>query len=314
MKKTMINEAHIEGLLYEHDLKLKVTGENSKNPGTPFISGTVSIATDNACVNIVPIHYTYVVEQTKNGGVNATFTALKNIIDGVYKTVMKDGKDIATMVRADSAIGLNEFFSDRNGQPELVSAKRNEGGFIHTADNLLEDENNRNTFKTDILITGTRRIEADPEKETEEKLMVKGYIFDFKKALLPVEYAVVNPAGMNYFESLNASMKEPTFTQVWGNQVSVTVVKQIKEESAWGGDHIKEVPSSHKEFVITGSLKVPYVWDDESSILATEMAEALAERETYIATIKQRQDDYKATKAVKPVATGAPAGIPTYNF
>jgi hypothetical protein len=41
------NEAHIEGYLYEHNLEMKETGPNSKNPGTPFISGTIGIVTDD---------------------------------------------------------------------------------------------------------------------------------------------------------------------------------------------------------------------------------------------------------------------------
>jgi stage IV sporulation protein B len=86
MAKKMINTTHIEGLLYQHDLALKVSGETSKNPGTPFISGVVEIATDNAGVNIVPVHFTYVTATTKNGRTNDTFTVLKNIIDNVYKT------------------------------------------------------------------------------------------------------------------------------------------------------------------------------------------------------------------------------------
>ena len=53
MKKKLINECHIEGYLYEHALENKVSGDTSKNPGTPFISGTVSIATDNEMTNIV---------------------------------------------------------------------------------------------------------------------------------------------------------------------------------------------------------------------------------------------------------------------
>ena len=43
MKKKMINQTHIEGLLYENDLKKKVSGNDSKNPGTEYISGSVSI-------------------------------------------------------------------------------------------------------------------------------------------------------------------------------------------------------------------------------------------------------------------------------
>ena len=58
MKAKMINQTHIEGALYQHDLALKVTGENSKNPGTEFISGNIEIATDNAGINIVPVHFT----------------------------------------------------------------------------------------------------------------------------------------------------------------------------------------------------------------------------------------------------------------
>ena len=59
MKKTMINQTHIEGVLYEHALEAKVSGDTSKNPGTPFITGTISIATDDAMTNIVPVHFTY---------------------------------------------------------------------------------------------------------------------------------------------------------------------------------------------------------------------------------------------------------------
>ena len=50
----MKNETHIEGYLYEHTLEIKESGPNSKNPGTKFITGTVSVATDEACLNIVP--------------------------------------------------------------------------------------------------------------------------------------------------------------------------------------------------------------------------------------------------------------------
>lgn len=53
MKKVMTNNAHIEGYLYEHSLEKKVSGAQSKNPGTEFINGTISIATDDEMLNIV---------------------------------------------------------------------------------------------------------------------------------------------------------------------------------------------------------------------------------------------------------------------
>lgn len=296
MKTTMINRTHVEGLLYEHALELRTSGPNSKNPGTQFIMGTVSVATDNECVNIVPVHFTYVTAVTGGGKANATFTVLKNIIDGVIGNVMKDGKDKAGKLRIDSALGLNEFYTDRNGKEELVSAKRNEGGFVHTVDALAEDEKNRNTFECDMIITGTVRTEADEEKNIPEKLTIKGAIFDFRKALMPVEFSATNPNAMNYFEGLGATAKEPVFTKVWGRQVSETIVNKIVEESAFGDASVREVKNTRKDFVITGASKEPYIWDDESTITVAELNEAIAARETYLATVKQRQDEYKASK------------------
>ena len=211
------NECHIEGYLYEHNLEKKVSGEKSKNPGTEFISGTISIATDEDILNIVPIHFTYVTALTASGKPNATFATLSNIVDGTYDTVMNSGKDNAAKIRVDSAIGLNEFYSDRNGQEELVSTKRNEGGFVHlVTDGLVDDVKNRNTFKCDMLITNVRHIEADEEKNLPEKAIVRGAIFDFRKSLLPVEFTAVNPGAINYFEGLDASNSNPVFTQIWG--------------------------------------------------------------------------------------------------
>ena len=310
MKKTMENVTHIEGILYEHNLESKVSGPNSKTPGTPFISGTISIATDDALTNIVQVHFTYVTPTTSKGSANATYTLLQNIIDGLVGTYMKDGADKAAKLRVDSAIGLNEFYSDRNGKSELVSTKRNEGGFVHLTNALAEDEKVRNTFKCDMVITGVTHIDGDEEKKLPEKVIVKGAIFDFRKALLPVEFSATNPGAMAYYEGLGASNSEPVFTKVWGRQVSETIVREIREESAFGEDNVREVQTTRKDFVITGGAKDPYPWDDEEFLTAKELTDAMTQRQTYLATIKQRQDEYKAAKNAS-IAAPAPGG---FNF
>lgn len=307
MKKTMINQTHIEGVLYEHDLTLKESGENSKNPGTKFISGTISIATDDAMTNIVPIHFTYVTATFGSGKPNDTFTTLSNIINGTFGSYMKDGADKAVKLRVDSALGLNEFYTDRNGKEELVSAKRNEGGFVHKVDALDEDEKVRNTFKADMVITSVKHIDADDEKNLPEKCIVKGAIFDFRKSLLPIEFSATNPNAMRYFESLDATQKNPVFTCVWGRQVSEVVVRQIVTESAFGEDEVREVKNTRRDFVITGAAKEPYLWDDESSITAAELNEAIQKREVDLAAMKQRQDEYRASKSRITPTNAAPA-------
>ena len=312
MKKTMINDTHIEGVLYEHNLEAKVSGETSKNPGTPFITGTISIATDDAMTNIVPVHFTYVTATFGSGKPNDTYTTLNNIVNGTFGTYMKDGADKAVKLRVDSAIGLNEFYTDRNGKEELVSAKRNEGGFVHKVDAVNEDEKARNTFKVDMVINGVTHVDADDEKGLPEKCIVKGAIFDFRKSLMPVEFSATNPNAMRYFESLDASQRNPVFTCLWGRQVSETVVRQIVTESAFGEDEVREVKNTRRDFVITGAAKEPYLWDDESSITAVELNEAIQKREVDLAAMKKRQDEYKASKnRVTPAAAPAQGG---FNF
>lgn len=305
--KKMINRTYIEGILYENKLELKESGPNSKNPGTKFISGTIDIATDDAGLNIVPIHFTYVTEMTSRNSVNPTYNTLMNIIDGKFGTVMADGKDNAVKIRVDSALGLNEFYTDKNGTTELVSAKRNEGGFVHIIDSFVNnDESKRNRFECDMLITNVSIKEADEERGLPEKAIVKGAIFDFRNALLPVEFSAINPGAIKYFESLDASNANPVLTKLWGNQVSETIVRTYTEENAFGEDYVREVKSSRKDFVITGAAKEPYEWDSEDTLTAKELAEAITAREVYLANIKKRQDEYNASRGTA-AATAAPA-------
>lgn len=309
MRKT-INKTYIEGLLYQHSLEVKESGPNSKNPGTKYITGSIDIATDNALTNIVPVHFTYVTAVTSTGKENAAFGTLMNIVNNVYKNVMADGATNATQLRIDSAIGLNEFYTERDGKEEFVSVKRNEGGFIHVTNELKDDENERNTFDCDMIINKVTHIDADPERETPDKAIVKGFVFDFRGALLPTEFSVLNPNAINYFEGLEATDKNPVFTRIRGRQISETIVKQIEETSAWGDTSIRTVKNSRKDFVITWAASDPYIWDDDSSITAAEMAKLLSEREVYLATMRTRNEEYKASKK-QPAAAPAAAG---FNF
>ena len=132
MKKSMINSVHIEGVLYSHNLEAKVTGENSKAPGTPYVAGTIDIATDDAQTNVVSVHFTYVTPTyAKSGKPNPNYQILMDIINGKTKSVTANGE--GAKLRIDSVIALNEFYSDRNGEEELVSVSLKELMiFIHS--------------------------------------------------------------------------------------------------------------------------------------------------------------------------------------
>ena len=308
--KKMINKVNVSGYLYQHTLEMKESGPKSANPGTVYITGNVDIATDAAMTNIVTIHYTYVTATTKNGKTNASFNILKDIIEQKLCNVITHGADKAAILSIGSAIGLNEFYSDRSGKEELVSAKRNEGGFISVLSALPDDETKFNSFDVDMVITRTFIREADEEKNLPEKMILSGCIFDFRNAMLPIDLSVINPAAISYFDSLGISQNTPVFTRLQGKVISEVIKTQKVEESAFGQPIVKEYSNTRKDYVITWAASEPYEWDSEESITAAEMKKIMEERATYLATVKARQDEYKASQG-QAASTPAVGG---FNF
>jgi hypothetical protein len=323
MKANVMNKERIEGRVYEHNLSLKqVQNEASDNFGKDFINGTLDIATDDKGLNIVQVRFTYVPPVfAKSGKKNNTFDVLKKIIES-GKTVLTDGFENATIVRVDTALGVNDFYTDRNGEETLVSAKMNNGGFVSILNDAskLSAEDKRNTFEVDMLITGTQMVEADEEKNIKEDyLKVKGYVFDFRKAILPVEFVVKSKGGIDYFESLDASKNNPTFTKVWGNICSQTIVTKKEEESAFGEPSITEYTRTLREWVITGTSRADAVYpigDEEAGITSADVEKAMQDRELHLAEIKKNAEDYKAKKGESSASgnAAAPAKEGGFNF
>lgn len=325
MKAKLLNSTRIEGILYQHNLELKVSGPNSKKPGTEFISGTIDIATNDKKTNIVPVHFTYSTAVTANGKENATFTTLKNIIDGKIGCYTNpDVGENAAKIRVDSAIGLNEFYSDRSGTEELVSVKRNEGGFVHVVQSISENENQRSTFEADVVIVGVK--EKEPVEDNNgnvvapAKAIIDGRIFDFRKEMLPVTFSAINPKAIDYFVSLEASSKNPVFTKIRGQIVSEQITRYITEESAFGEDSVREVQSSNKDYVVTWAASEPYEFGLEETITFADLKAAAQARENTLATLKARRDEYKASQgnaigtATATKATPAPAAPAEDDF
>lgn len=312
--RQMINQEHIEGRIYQHDLAVKtVQNQQSANFGKEFISGTLDIATDENTMNVIQVHFTYITETTKSGGKNATFTALKKIIDE-GKAVITDGKDEATKVKVDTALALNDFYTQDDN---LVSVKTNEGGFV-TIVRELSSESDRNTFTMDMLITNLHTVEADEDKGIKEPYMtVRGAVFNFRKALLPVEFVVRNETGMKYFEDLGVTPSEPVLTKLWGKINSTTIIIEQKEESAFGEAAVKTYERKTKEWVVTGTAKIPYDFGDEAVLTTDEVTKAMQDREVYLADVKRRADEWRAQKSSQSAGFAASAPVASkggFNF
>ena len=294
------NTERVEGYIYQHDLSVKqVQNQASSNFGKDFISGNLEVATDEEGLNVIKVHFTYVTETNKSGNKNATYA------------VTAVGKENALKVRVDTALALNDFY---NNNDELVSAKTNEGGFV-TIVNQLAEEKLRNTFSVDMVITNVSHIEKDEEKNIEEDYVsVRGAIFNFRNDLLPVDFKVKNVEGMKYFEDLGATNSNPIYTKVWGKIISTTITRTSEVESAFGEAAVRTYSNSNKEWVITGTAKVPYDFGDENILTVEELTKAAQNREVYLAEVKKRAEDYKANKAAGNTTATATTATKTADF
>ena len=303
--KKMINKGHIEGIVSESKLALKVSAK-----GITYIGGKLDVATDDAGLNVVTVDFPYVAEKYNNGNENKTFAVLKQFCDikdeagnivtpRTAKSLMdldKEKGEVATMVRLDPSIDLNEWYKDENGVDTLVSSKKLGGGFAHIVNAINTEESARNSFECDMVITGTVMLDGDEEKGTQDKLIVKGCTFNFRNDILPVEFSVVNPNGMKYFENLDATPSTPVFTKVWGKIVNETITTQTTEESAFGEAVVKEVKKSKRDWLITGTSTVPYDFGDEAVLTGQNLQEAMSNRQIMLATKLQDQKTREAAK------------------
>lgn len=312
--RRIVNREHVEGILFQHDLEVKtVQNETSANYGKEFISGTVEVSVDEEGLNVIPVHFTYVTETTNSGKKNSTYTALKRIIDE-DRTIVSVGKDEAFKVRIDTALALNDFYSN----DQLVSVKINEGGFLSIV-NTLCNEKERNTWEADMIITGCNIIEADPEKNIDEDYMqVKGAIFNFRNELLPMDFILRNKDGFKHFEDMEASPSDPTFTKVWGRINCLTKTTTVEEETAFGEAAVRTYEKKVKEWEITGTPKVISYDFGGEDLTAEELTKAMQDREIKLADIKKRSDEYKAQRAAgnnqSVQTTTGPKAVKTGTF
>lgn len=309
--KKQINKVEIQGYVFKQELSLsKVKNTESKNFGKDFIQGNLHIATDEEGLNVVTIHYTYVSPLTSRGATNNTFNTLKDIMAGPQWVT--DGKEKALKVKIQTAIALNEF-PDKEGK--RIISRRCEGGFVNIVSSLTDDITKRCTFTTDMVITRVDHVDAT-EKIKNDFTRVSGYIFNFRNEIIPITYSVKNPLGMKFFEENlgEVTEAEPIYTKVWGKIINIVNETPNVIESAFGGEEssLVEIQETRiKDWVIVGTSKVPYEFDDEKTITRDEIVKALQDREVKWAETVKKREEYLASQQAKKNNPVTPSVMPT---
>lgn len=291
MKERFINQVIVEGYIFDHTLTHRVTGEHSKNPGTDFINGNISIATSPDATSIVNVTFSYVTSTYKSGNANRTYQVLDNIINN--GVTYKDQGTNATRVRVTGAIEANDFLG-RDG--EMVCVKRVGGSFC----DISQSDDFKANFEADMLMTAARNREVE---DGDDYLEIDGYCFNFRGDLIPVTFTVESEGGIKYFESLDISQNNPVFEKVWGDIVSNVIEKEEVIESNWGEPQVKITSRSFTAWNIIGSNNDSEGFDDESTITKDELEKAKKARIEYVAAEKARQEEYRNSQ-------GGKAGFP----
>lgn len=314
--KNTINKEILEGRLYDFDLSKKtVKNQTSNYYGQEFWSGTIQIATDEAGLNVIPVHYTFVLPTFGNGKTDSRFSAFEKITSE-EKTWLKVGKENAEMIRLTPSGDLNDFYIVNDDR--AVSAQRNEGGFITFIKELAPEGTSRNKFTYDMIINKVTVVE--PKEDTDDVLhaRIHGVIFNFRGAILPWDLIAYNPKAIEYFEGLGVSSAEPIYTQVWGSIKNTTIKVEKEVENAWGEPMIEYSERTRREWVIEGSKPQLYDLTDEDKV---ELQKKVADRNVHLEEVKSAAIAYANSQknAIQSTPTpntmaGPLSNIPTGDF
>lgn len=299
--KNKVNREVLEGRLYDFDLAKKVVKNQSSNYfGQEFWSGTLHIATDEAGLNVIPVHYTFILPTFGSGKPDSRFSAFEKIT-AEEKTWLKVGKDGAEKIRLTPSGDLNDFYMVNDER--MVSAQRNEGGFITFIKELSPEGSARNKFTYDMIINKVAIVE--PKEGTDDVLhaRIHGVIFNFRGDILPWDIIAYNPKAIEYFEGLGVSSKDPVYTQVWGSVRNTTVKVEREIENAWGDPVIEYSERTRREWVIEGSKPQVYDFTEEDR---AELQKKVADRNVHLEEVKSSAIAYAENQKNAVAATPTP--------
>lgn len=286
------NDVAIQGYVFNfgnderRQLQKRVTGPQSKNPGTNYIRGELNVATDDEATNIITLWYQYEPEFNKNGKPNSKYEELSRLLDS-NNTFEQNGTS-ADKIRVNGALQTNDFYT-REG--ELASPKRIAGGFVHALNTPISDT--PATFNIDCVLS--KCVETERENE-EPYVTLSGYCFNFRDEIFPFDVNVRSQAGMDYFLGEDISSNNPMVTTIKGNIVNQQIKREETIESAFGEPVVQTSVRNARSWDVTWAAPEPLEWDDESSITKAELKKALQERTERIEADKKQADEWRANQ------------------
>lgn len=291
-KANFLNNVSIRGYVFStRNLEKRVS-----KAGNEYIGGVLNVATDDNAMNVVPVNFTYVTPTYRNGNPNATYQYLESVINGEVKTYEAVGVD-AGRVRIDGDIEVNDWIS-RDGN--MTSSKRVRGSFVHALNANEPIGDSPATFECDMLAQSAVERES---RDGSTYLEVRGFVFNYRGDLVPVNFSVTSEGGRQFFENEDISTASPYFGKVWGDIKSTIVQSQREVDTSsvgFGTQRVETTSSTIRTWEIAGANVNLGLGED--TITTDELKAADERRQQTLAEVRSR---YEARQG-----NSAPAGFP----
>lgn len=300
-KANFLNNVSIRGYVFStRNLEKRVS-----KAGNEYIGGTLNVATDDDALNVVPVNFTYVTPTDRNGNPKSTYQYLESVINGDVKTYEAVGTD-AGRVRIDGDIEVNDWVS-RDG--ELISNKRVRGSFVHALNANEPIGDAPATFECDMLAQSAVERES---RDGSTYLEVRGFAFNFRDDLVPVNFSVTSEGGRQFFENEDISTASPYFGKVWGD-IKSTIVQSNREVDTsnvgFGAARVKTTSSTIRTWEIAGASVNLGLGED--TITMNELKAADERRQQTLAEVRARYEARQGnTTPTGFPASAAPAAKP----
>lgn len=262
------NSVDIEGILSEAEFR-EGTGERGN-----WISATFKIEVSED--NVIPV-YAFASERKKDGTPNKIYRSLRTAQEE-FKSIAVHGKEGADRVRVRSAsLGESSFWTkDEN----LITMWRVNSNFITRVDSP-NGFSPAATFEVEGFVA--KIIPETKQGEETGRLIVTLIVPIFGGRVDLIDFIVSNPKAVAFIESHYQRGDTVKFA---GNIRINEVIERREEEVAFGDPIIREFTRTTRELIVTSGSEA---YTDERAFDPNEIKEALAARQAYLESLKNKE-------------------------
>jgi hypothetical protein len=295
MLKQAENSVKIEGILSEIDLK---AGSSNKNGKTiEYIGGSIKVRVNQMLNGVnteldIPV-FMFANKYKNDGGPNPAYASIERVMNE-YVSIAAGGMDAADRVRITNAnIRMNEYYGQTGN---LNSYPRINASFVTKVTDMTKFTPEA-TFST-VFMIAAMGYETDKDGvQIDNRFKIRGILPQYGGKVDVVDFYAITPSVI---DAVSSYWSEKDTVKVNGKLNFTSVVEEKMVEVDFGEPRMERRTVSVSELIITGGTQTPLEGDfafDED-----EINEALKERQSRLAEMKEKAKEKDGTKKAAPAA------------